>query len=282
MTLTALFPLNTTNRLTSLTLALPVGMSEQGPTSPKKKLSCGLNTMDKSQLSAVPDFSGVPTEIVFDSDDDEEVVEVDDFEDTEFDSSSSSEEYVEEVVEYGNSDEESESETETTSDLQNEINNLTSEIKPTVRRGRSFKSDDDFEALPPPIEIPNALRPPHLRTPDSEKPIFKMHDTFSSDSSSDDDDSSDDNSSFNPPKSPALRPSVVVETKDANGTQNKNTVESSSEDSEDESVQNRASSPSLRRILSSNEPVNKASLSLGKAGYLKTTGIVFFSCCISV
>ena len=78
-------------------------MSDQGPTSPKKKLSCGINNLDKSQINSVPDFAGVPTEIVLDSDDEEAVVEVDEFDDTEFDSSSSSgEEYVEEVVEYEN------------------------------------------------------------------------------------------------------------------------------------------------------------------------------------
>jgi hypothetical protein len=182
-----------------------------GPTSPKKKLMSSW-TLGKESLNAIPNFeksstSGVAENKAIETDkEDEETIAVDDGgeEEEEVVVEELEEDISERVIEYS----ESEASEDSNDDLEEEIELLASAIKPSVHRGKSFDSDDDcFEALPPPIEIPNALRPVHLRTPEVTNKTFLADSLQSSDEETSEEESDLDESKHETHAS-TLRPSV--------------------------------------------------------------------------
>jgi hypothetical protein len=72
-------------------------------------------------------------------------------------------------------------------------------------------SDDDFEALPPPLAIPNALRPVHLRDPEAPAKATSKHDSSDSDDDSDDSDDSDEEEEKKVVRPPAPVKAPVME-----------------------------------------------------------------------
>ena len=138
-------------------------------TSPKKKVH-------KLSGKLVRQFSGDVNALITDDEEDEEYVEEIVEEDTEEDS-------VEEII--SSSEEEDDDDEERDSDDDDvELESIEDDETTGMIDDGTDESGSEFDPLPPPIHIPDALKPPHLRA--KEKPQ-SYYDDYDDDSSIDDD-----------------------------------------------------------------------------------------------